>query len=92
MQLAVGGAVVDARMAEVDLLVRDDEDSYAWSAPVWFCEPWRPAFGLLGLTGFFDHFEVTIASYDEWIELTPRVRRHGSPQPAAPPPAPSRAA
>lgn len=71
MHLAVGGAVVDARMAEVNLLVRDDEDSYAWSAPVWFCEPWRPAFGLLGLTGFFDHFEVTIASYDEWIELTP---------------------
>jgi hypothetical protein len=30
-----------------------------------------PAFGLLGLTGFFDHFEVTIASYEEWIELTP---------------------
>ena len=47
------------------------EDSYAWTAPVWFCEPWLPAFGLLGLTGFFDHFEVTIASYEEWIELTP---------------------
>jgi hypothetical protein len=70
-QLAVGGAVVEARMAEVTLLVSDDEDSYAWSAPVWFCEPWRPAFGLLGLTGFFDHFEVTIASYEQWIELTP---------------------
>jgi hypothetical protein len=70
-QLAVGGAVVEARLADVNLLVGDDEDSYAWTAPVWFCEPWLPAFGLLGLTGFFDHFEVTIASYEEWIELTP---------------------
>jgi hypothetical protein len=40
-------------------------------APVGFCEPWTPAFGLLGLTGFFDHFEVTIASYEERIDLKP---------------------
>jgi hypothetical protein len=70
-RLAVGGAVVEARMAEVNLLVRDDKESYTWTAPVWFCEPWLPAFGLLGLTGFFDHFKVTIAAYEEWIELTP---------------------
>jgi hypothetical protein len=38
---------------------------------VWFCEPWRPAFGLLGLTGFFDHFVVAIAAYEEWFELQP---------------------
>jgi hypothetical protein len=38
---------------------------------VWFCEPWTPAFGLLGVTGFFDHFVVTISSYDERIDLTP---------------------
>jgi hypothetical protein len=38
---------------------------------VWFCEPWTAAFGLLGLTGFFDHFEVVIASYEERFELTP---------------------
>lgn len=72
--LAVGGALVAARMAEVDLLVTDGEDSYEWRAPVWFCEPWRPAFGLLGLTGFFDQFEVTIASYEERIDLTPISR------------------
>jgi hypothetical protein len=70
-QLAVGGARVSARMAEVSLQIADARESYAWSAPVWFCEPWTPAFGLLGLTGFFDHFEVTIASYEERIELTP---------------------
>lgn len=73
-QLAVGGAIVTARMAEVDLFVQDHEDSYTWSPPVWFCDPWAPAFGLLGLTGFFDHFEVTIASYEERFELTPISR------------------
>jgi hypothetical protein len=69
--LAVGGTLVNARMAEVNLRVADAEESYEWRAPVWFCEPWRPSFGLLGLTGFFDHFEVTIASYEERIELRP---------------------
>ncbi len=70
-QVAVGGALVSARMAEVNLLVADQNDAYSWTAPVWFCHPWTPAFGLLGLTGFFDQFEVTIASYEERIELTP---------------------
>lgn len=51
--------------------VADADEGYEWTAAVWFCEPWTPAFGLLGLTGFFDHFEVTIAAYDEWIELAP---------------------
>jgi hypothetical protein len=70
-QIAVAGALVSARMAEVSLRVTDGDDSCEWAAPVWFCDPWTPAFGLLGLTGFFDHFEVTIASYDERIQLTP---------------------
>jgi hypothetical protein len=64
-RLAVGGAVVTALMAEVTLEVDDGSQQYAWSAPVWFCEPWAPSFGLLGLTGFFDHFTVTIASYQD---------------------------
>jgi hypothetical protein len=70
-RLAVGGAFVEARMAEVELRVADDEQSYRWRAPVWFCDPWKPAFGLLGLTGFFDRFTVTIASYEERFELEP---------------------
>jgi len=70
-QLAVGGARVTARMADVALAISDGADSHEWTAPVWFCDPWTPAFGLLGLTGFFDQFEVTIASYEERIELTP---------------------
>ena len=70
-RIAVGGALVTARMAEVHLEVSDGRQSHEWVAPVWFCEPWRPAFGLLGLTGFFDRFEVTVAAYEERFELSP---------------------
>jgi hypothetical protein len=70
-RLAVGGAFAAARMAEVSLRVADESDAYQWLAPVWFCDPWIPAFGLLGLTGFFDQFEVTIASYEDRLELKP---------------------
>jgi hypothetical protein len=70
-RIGVGGTLVTGRMAEVSLRVADEDDSHEWSAPVWFCEPWIPAFGLLGLTGFFDQFEVTISSYEERVELTP---------------------
>ena len=70
-KLAVGGSSVTARMAIVSLQVTSHTETHEWSAPVWFCEPWTPAFGLLGLTGFFDQFHVTIAAYEEWLELTP---------------------
>lgn len=69
--VAVGGTLVTGRQAAVALEVADARSSHQWIAPVWFCEPWRPAFGLLGLTGFFDHFEVTIAAYEEWVRLEP---------------------
>jgi hypothetical protein len=68
-KIAVGGALVTARSAEVVLEVSDGNSNHKWTAPVWFCEPWHPAFGLLGLTGFFDQFEVTVAAYEEWVEL-----------------------
>jgi hypothetical protein len=69
--IAVGGGVVEGRVAEVSLEVRAGDASHRWEAPVWFCDPWRPSFGLLGLTGFFDQFVVTICSYEEWLELRP---------------------
>lgn len=70
-QIAVGGALVRGRMAEVTLRIADGRDAYEWVAPVWFCDPWMPAFGLLGLTGFLDQFVVTLASYEERIEVEP---------------------
>jgi hypothetical protein len=69
--IAVGGARVEGCMALVSLEISDGESSHRWEAPVWFCAPWRPAFGLLGLTGFFDHFVVTLAAYEEWLDLQP---------------------
>ena len=69
--IAVGGGLVEGRVAEVSLEVRAGDASHRWEAPVWFCDPWRPSFGLLGLTGFFDQFVVTICSYEEWLELRP---------------------
>jgi hypothetical protein len=73
-RLAVGGTIVRALMAEVSLAVGDGPETFTWSAPAWFCDPWVPSFGLLGLTGFFDRFEVTIAAYHEWFELNPLNR------------------
>lgn len=73
-KVAVGGALVTARCAEVVLEVSDANSSHQWAAPVWFCEPWHPAFGLLGLAGFCDQFEITVAAYEEWVELRPLSR------------------
>lgn len=70
-RIAVAGNVVEGRMAEVSLEVSDGGDSYVWEAPVWFCDPWYPAFGLLGLTGFFDRFRVTMSAYHERLDLRP---------------------
>jgi hypothetical protein len=70
-RIAVGGALVTGFLAEVALEVSAENANHQWTAPVWFCEPWRPAFGLLGLTGFFDRFEVIVAAYEEWVELRP---------------------
>lgn len=69
--LAVGGTLVTGRSAEVTLELSGQGSSHRWSAPVWFCDPWHPAFGLLGLTGFFDQFEITVSAYEEWVELRP---------------------
>lgn len=69
--VSVGGATLRARMAEVTLGIGDGSSEYEWQAPAWFCDPWPASFGLLGLTGFFDHFEVLIAAYQERLELEP---------------------
>jgi hypothetical protein len=70
-RIAVGGGVVEGRVVEVSLEVRAQDTSHRWEAPVWFCDPWWPSFGLLGLTGFFDQFVVTVCSYEEWLDLHP---------------------
>lgn len=66
-RIAVGGTTTHARVARVGLAV----GSHEWEAPVWFCDPWRPRFQLLGQEGFLRYFRVTISAAEEWLELAP---------------------
>jgi hypothetical protein len=59
-------------MERVLLEVAGGDQPCRWEAPVWFCEPRTPAFGRLGLTGFFDQFDILISAYEERFELHPR--------------------
>lgn len=44
-----------------------------WVAPVSFCDPWPDPFGLLGLVGFFDAFDVTLQAARQRFALAPPV-------------------
>jgi len=70
-RFAVGGQVVEAAPARVNLSLGADEALHTWDAPVWFCDPWPFAFQLLGLEGFLRHFRTTVSGYQEWIECKP---------------------
>lgn len=67
--IALGGFRSEARRASVRLSVGDA----AWTAPVWFCDPWPLGFHLLGQEGFFRSFEVTLRAARYEIELTPEA-------------------
>jgi hypothetical protein len=67
-RFAVGGTIVDGRMALATLRLGSGPDAESWEAAVWFCDPWPFAFQLLGLEGFPRHFRVEIAGYHEWLE------------------------
>lgn len=46
---------------------------HEWEAPVWFCEAGPQAFGLLGLRGFLDCFDLTLSGHDERFALASRL-------------------
>ena len=54
------------------LSVELDGVPVAWTAPVSFCDPWPHPFGLLGLAGFFDAFDVLVQGREQEFELTAR--------------------
>lgn len=68
---AVAGLQTRGAMARVTMALRQGGDAHHWEAPVWFCDPWPFAFGLLGLDGFLRHFRTTISAYEEWVECRP---------------------
>jgi hypothetical protein len=70
-EVIVGGLRTRASAMTVGLELRQGPTSHAWSATVYFCDPWPWAFGLIGLGGL-DPFIVAIDAYDEWSELRPR--------------------
>jgi hypothetical protein len=70
-KLAVGGSLVTARMAIASLEVTSATDTHGGAHQYVSASPGRRHSDSLGLTGFFDHFHVTIAAYEEWLELTP---------------------
>jgi hypothetical protein len=73
IKLGVGGAMVSARAAHVTLSVDLDAGPVVWEAPVWFCDPWPHAFGLAGLRGFLDCFDINLRGADEQFDLVSRL-------------------
>jgi hypothetical protein len=65
--ILVGGLRINGRCQRVDLTIA----GHRFEAPVWFCEPWPFAFGLLGQEGFFRFFRATIAAAEDWLECVP---------------------
>lgn len=70
-RFAVGGQVIVGAPARVTLQIVAGEESHAWDAPVWFCDPWPFGFQLLGLDGFLRHFRTTVSAYHEWVDCQP---------------------
>lgn len=65
--LGIGGFQTHARTAVTALTV----GAYTWEAPVSFCDPWHPPFGLLGQEGFFRWFDVRFRVAHDELELAP---------------------
>jgi hypothetical protein len=87
-EIGIGGRWRKVRFAEVVVelyasILEDDEPALAsWSAEVGFFNSWEPAWGVvLGGTGFFDKFTVTMhrgvpaLAIDRWEEFDDRYGR-----------------
>ncbi|HWT94183.1 MAG TPA: hypothetical protein VN238_14350 [Solirubrobacteraceae bacterium] len=68
----VGGVRSQVHLVSHRLSVELDGRPVTWDAEVAFCAPWPHPFGLLGMTGFFDAFDLVLQGRDERFALTPR--------------------
>lgn len=68
----VGATRSQVYAAETELTLLLPDGPVGWTAEVACCDPWPHPFGLLGLRGFFDAFDVVIRGRDETFSLTPR--------------------
>lgn len=72
-RIALGGALIDGWEVAVRLALTVNGERVEWEAPVSFCAPWNRAFGLAGLRGFLDCFDVTVRAADEELDLRSRL-------------------
>lgn len=66
-EIAIAGLSTTGRCVRVELTVA----AHRFETPVWFCDPWPFAFGLLGQEGFFRSFRVTFSAAQDWVECVP---------------------
>lgn len=55
--------------ADQDLTVILAGREVRWNAPVTFCDPWSHPFGLLGLRGFLDRFDLDLRAARRRFDL-----------------------
>jgi hypothetical protein len=66
-EIVVGGLKTRGRCVRAALTL----GSFRFDAPIWFCDPWPFAFGLLGQEGFMRFFRLTISAAEGWLECEP---------------------
>lgn len=70
--LVIGGVRSQRFERTQQLTVPLPSGPVTWRPVVAFCDPWPHSFGLLGLRGFFDRFDVLIQGADARFAVTPR--------------------
>jgi hypothetical protein len=69
--VVAGGVRSQAFGVDHELRLELEGQVLAWRAPVTFCDPWPHPFGLLGLDGFLDRFDLTLRGADLTFEISP---------------------
>jgi hypothetical protein len=68
--LLVGGVRSQVYETQHHLTVELEGRPVTWAARVSCCDPWPHPFGLLGLDGFFDRFDVLLQAREGRFSLT----------------------
>ncbi len=65
--VGAGGSQRDGWVETIDLQI----GPHHWEADVVFCDPWPFTFQILGLEGFFRHFDTMVSAVRETVEVEP---------------------
>jgi hypothetical protein len=69
--LRIAGVRHQVRSAAVPLSCTVDGRVLRWQAQVTFCDPWPHPFGILGLHGFLDRFDVDLRGAQGAFDVRP---------------------